>query len=407
MAMESNNSLRNRHAFIDEFGNSDLDTRKSGVSSHFILVAVLFERDSLDTECDKLERIRRTHFQSGEIKSSKVGANHDRRIRILRDLAIINFRAYAYVVDKAQLYSVGLRYKQVFYKFLNGQLDADLYSTFPDLKVTADDLGSEEFRQSFIQYVRNRHIPDLFDQSDFGFVPSTGSVFLQVADFIAGTLARRFDRTCFTRRHDEFMEVIGPRISAVVEWPLQSERVQVQVQDSNLTSYDPEIAQAAIQNAEYYIGKHERSRDTLARLRVATLKYLLFNFLHVDSERFITADEMVESVSFYSGEPVSRQVFMQQIIAKLRDSGVVLASGNKGYKIPGSARDLDSYVAHTQTVVIPMLKRLRNTRNKVFLATEGNHDILGSRDLLRSMVDSMESNPPWVADEVTPEDVST
>lgn len=399
-------SLRNRHAFVDEYGTPELDISKEGVSSHFILAAAIFDRNSLGDQEIVLDGIRRKHFQTGEMKSSNIGKNHDRRLRVLRDLLAADFRAYVYVIDKSRLYSEGLRYKRVFYKFINGQLDADLYTTFPGLRVTADDLGSEEFKASFVNYIRTRHMPDLFDQSEFGFSESKNSVFVQLADIIAGTVARGFDASCFTQRHREFMQALAPRMAGIVEWPLQSNRVLGDVEDTDPNA-DVRIAEAAVQAAEHYVAKHSGARDPERLERLSTVRYLLFNFQFVDPNRFITADEMIESISYSSSRTITKQHFMQRVIAPLRDAGILIASSNKGYKIPGSQMDLDSYVAHTQTVVLPMLKRLRLARNRINLATGGDYDILRGRELLKAMVEGIETSIPWHPDEVSPEDVST
>ena len=57
-------------AFVDEYGDPSLETQKSGVSDHFVVVAVMVqptERETLDTA---IEVVRRKHFQTGEMESS-------------------------------------------------------------------------------------------------------------------------------------------------------------------------------------------------------------------------------------------------------------------------------------------------------------------------------------------------
>ena len=53
-------------AFVDEYGDPSLETQKSGVTDHFVVVAVMVqpaERKSLDTA---INSIRQKHFQTGE-----------------------------------------------------------------------------------------------------------------------------------------------------------------------------------------------------------------------------------------------------------------------------------------------------------------------------------------------------
>lgn len=73
----------NLYAFIDEFGNNGLDFTNPQISSHFIVTAIIVEENDipiLETLCTE---IRQKYFQGSEIKSSKVGKNHERRKRIL------------------------------------------------------------------------------------------------------------------------------------------------------------------------------------------------------------------------------------------------------------------------------------------------------------------------------------
>ena len=72
--------------YFDESGNSGLDFTKKEVSSHFILAGILVNEMNLE----KLEALSRqisiTHFQGSEIKSSKVGDNDNRRLKILEEI---------------------------------------------------------------------------------------------------------------------------------------------------------------------------------------------------------------------------------------------------------------------------------------------------------------------------------
>ncbi len=60
-------------AFTDEYGDPNLATEKSGVSTFFIVTAVLVEDDKVEAMCRKAEVIRSRFFGRGEMKSSSVG----------------------------------------------------------------------------------------------------------------------------------------------------------------------------------------------------------------------------------------------------------------------------------------------------------------------------------------------
>jgi hypothetical protein len=55
-----------------------------------------------------VEGVRLGHFQTGEMKSSSVAANSDRRMRVLADLAALEWRFYAIAIDKAHVGTTGV-----------------------------------------------------------------------------------------------------------------------------------------------------------------------------------------------------------------------------------------------------------------------------------------------------------
>ena len=67
------------YAFTDESGAFGWDLDNSTVSTHFIISAIIVKECDLDELRNKVEVIRKRFFQTGEMKSSKVGKKHRRR----------------------------------------------------------------------------------------------------------------------------------------------------------------------------------------------------------------------------------------------------------------------------------------------------------------------------------------
>lgn len=88
------------HAFVDEFGAFGFDFANTGCSSHFIISAIIVNEQDLDVVSRGVENIRRIYFQQGEMKSSKIGRNHKRRITILNELKKLPFHIYSYDFSK-------------------------------------------------------------------------------------------------------------------------------------------------------------------------------------------------------------------------------------------------------------------------------------------------------------------
>ncbi len=184
-----------KHAFVDEYGAFGYDFASDGCSTHFIICAIIVDDTDLSNVTTEVEAIRRKYFQQGEIKSSKVGINHIRRINILNELKRLPFGIFVLVCDKREIFEQsGLRYKQSFYKFINNIVYQELRTAYPKLVITADEIGGNDFITSFAKYVRSKEIPlSLFDESLFRFQNSKDSVITQVADLVCGSLAYNFD----------------------------------------------------------------------------------------------------------------------------------------------------------------------------------------------------------------------
>ena len=60
------------YAFVDESGNSDLDTSKVGSSGFFIVCSILVAEKDLEAAYAQAEALRKRHYQTGEIKSSNL-----------------------------------------------------------------------------------------------------------------------------------------------------------------------------------------------------------------------------------------------------------------------------------------------------------------------------------------------
>ena len=133
-----------KYAYIDEFGDTNLETVHENVSTHYVITAIVADADNVGRIKEEIEKTRSAEFQSGEMKSSKIG-NDQRRIRILRKLSGHDYRIYTLVVDKRQLRSKGYQYQDVFFKNLNAKLYWILWRDFAVLRIFADEYKTTKF----------------------------------------------------------------------------------------------------------------------------------------------------------------------------------------------------------------------------------------------------------------------
>lgn len=364
--------MENVIAFADEFGNNsfDFDTQ----SSHFIIASVIVNQDNLQNVQSQIELIRKNHFQTGEIKSSKIKDNHHRRLSILKELIPINFSIYAVVVDKRKLYGEGFKYKKSFYKYLNGLLYKELFRTFPRLELKVDEHGGNDFMRSFKKYVETNHIRTLFSGSDFNIRKSHDEIGVQLADLIAGTLGYIYDIHKKSEYSDTFMDIIKEKLISISHFPKVIEDFEF---DNNIqvSTYDRTIATLAINRINDYldtvIGDNQDNLD-----RINFLKLLLLFHQSNHYKKYTTSSEFFKHLNVNRTNSITKEYFSSKIVGHLRDKGILIASGRDGYKIPSSASDIKRFVEHGRSIIFPVLRRIQECRTAILLATNNQYDIL-------------------------------
>lgn len=367
--------MENQQAFIDEFGNSDLNISQTGATSHFIVSAVIVNRIRVAEVEAQVEPIRKKYFQTGPIKSSNVAGNIRRRKRILKDLAATDIHVYALVVDKSRLYSNGFTYKPSFYKYLHRIVDRELSIAFPRLAISTDEYGSKEFMSGFVEYLRRTHPPDLFNQYEFGFVKSRSILMIQVADFICGSIARYYEKSMKSSASQEIMELLKPIMLSIREWPLPTRPRNIDSLTDITSEQDRIIANQGFGLAYDFIENHKPDNGPI-RDQLNCLKYLLFHYFYIDARSYVPTFDIIRNIQHFTNQSISRYYFRSQVIAKLRDAGVLISSSPKGYKIPCRLIDIYDFVDHSATIITPMIERVRLCREKIILSTKGIIDVL-------------------------------
>lgn len=359
-------------AFVDEFGDSGLNFNKGKTSSHFIVTAIIIEQDMVETAKNKLDNIRKNYFQGSEIKSSSVKNKQvDRRLLILKKLCEIDFSIFTVIVDKKQLVSKGFQYHDSFFKFCNRLVHDELYAAFPNLDIVADAHGGNKFIQSFTRYVNEHQVlNDLFNHSSFQMSDSKEHSLIQIADFIGGTIAKGYDKTVLSADSPKFNDVIKSHISKIVEWPKNYSIYSYKPESYN--DFDDVIADYAVRAAQRYIDKQRKANDVNTLNRIRVLEYLLFNFQHISPKKFILTKELMKLTKY----PMQIQNFRSDVIASLRDEGVIISSSDKGYKIPMNADDIYGFVKRSSGVINPLISRVLAARQQILLITQNKVDIL-------------------------------
>lgn len=376
------------HAYIDEFGDTNIDISKNGVSKTFIVAALIVRSDKIDQVRTELNIVRSRYFQKGEMKSSGIKNKHNkRRLSILKELLKSDFSICCFIAEKDKIFQQsGLRFKRSFFKFMNNKLYTELLTAFDPLLIIADEHGSNEYMNGFRRYVDAQIKGDLFDQSGFGFKDSKNDVLLQAADFIGGTIARLFDPDKIISQKSDFKKLLDSKNPYYIKWPSKQSDLTKPVFKTT-SKQDNIIRKYAVKRAIKYVEDYGNKTDEFIQLKVKFVRDLLM-WLNFDD--FVNTTAILNSY-LRDGVELSKHMFRTQIVAKLRDDGVFIASSSKGYKIPTTIDDVTQYVKHFEGKAIPMLERLHKSRKQISLVTEGEIDILdhAKSKITREIMDSI------------------
>lgn len=388
--------LQNINVFVDECGTNELDSNKQSVSHLFICVAVLAEDESLDLLSESICQVRKSFFSGSELKSSKVGTNFKRRLKILKALEGLPFRFYALIINKDKVPPDSpLQYKRTFYKFINRMLYQNLVAKGACcLNVKTDRIGTKEFMDSFVPYFEKKGMPDLLSRWNHIFVDSKDEPLVQVADFIAGSLSYCYDKSKKSIKSEEINDVLYPHCSGIDVWPYG--RIEV----PNTLPLDDEDVNRRLQaffnnKIVDFITKNENSDDEDKQMQAFVLRELYIAREYEDNaKRSIFSDELIKRLCHSGYRELNKQNFTARIIGKLRFDGIILCGSPLGYRVALSLDDINDYIEHDKNIIEPMLWRLQVARNNVRLITPDNHDILALDKFnnLRLFVDIFSSN---------------
>lgn len=368
-------TMPGRTAFIDECGSFGFDFTTSGASKLYILCAIVVnDSDILELRKQFLDVKKQNGYEHVEMKSSNVGSNYQKRSRIMNMLMPIPFRISLLIVDKeAFLDGTPIKeYKKTFIKFLHSKMYEQLYQVYPKLKIIEDEIGTTEFQQSFRKYVEERRAQyNLLNEYDFDYTDSKDEILVQLADFVGGSIYK----SLVDSNSPNYLEMLKAKIMSSEEFPRKNEPYwgTTNPKDCN---FDNQIYTLAVKCARDYIGQHQEETGIEIKAQIAFLKHLLFYVENISPIHYVTSYEIRGIIQEYVGQKISRDFLFRRIVAPLRDKHVILASSNKGYKIPISVDDITTYFNQTHMTVAPMLHRMNLCRSLVLQETDGNLDVL-------------------------------
>lgn len=378
-------------AFVDEYGDPNLNIEKDGTTQYFICTAVILTEGNLKSADEIIKGVREKYFSGAEIKSSSA-SNAERRLKILAALAEIDFKYIALVVDKEKIWrDSGFQYKKTFYKQIHKRLYSLLNDLGVGLKITADQMGHKEFMDGFKAYIAKNVLPTLFNDCQFEFGDSKSINFLQLADFITGTLGHSFDPKKKTKFSPSLREALRSKELSVDAWPMFFKETAASTYPM-LSRHDPFIEKVSYGQARKFI---ERYGDSLDDKRAAQLDALMFLVYGKwggsdDSvpEHYHTG-RIIKHLTALGHEEMNEQDFRRNVIGPLRDEGILISANKNGYMLATTLEEVEDFLKHGEMILFPMINRIDTAAKTIKLFTSGSCDILSSPEHsgLKSLVE--------------------
>ena len=171
------------------------------------------------------------------------------------------------------------------------------------------------------------------------------------------------------------LKVLGKKVITVQLYP-KTYDTYVLENSALAEDYDERIAKLCFAQAVKFVKNHSDSDIPEEKAQVIVLNYLLFRFMNNDTRGYIYTAELKNKLRGTEYADISDTTFRANIIGKLRDKGIIIASSTKGYKIPSKESEVYDYINHDAKVVIPMLARLKKCRDLIKLGTNNELDLL-------------------------------
>ncbi|MBI3521322.1 MAG: DUF3800 domain-containing protein [Bacteroidetes bacterium] len=385
--------MNKKIGFIDESGNKSIHFEKEGVTTFFVVSAVIIEENLVSEIREKFQQIASKFTFAPEVKSNaKAFRDIGDRLKFLQAISELDFRIYSVIVDKRKIFEEsGLQFQNSFYKYTNGLLDRELYDYYPFLELISDQHGTEDFMSGFIDYVDKHHRQtDLFKGPSFSFRDSKDEPLIQLADFIAGSVARCYEPSKIDSRNNEILDILHKHILHLREWPEVPLKFFGNI-DNEDEQYNQELVDFIFYRINEFFTSNQESQSPEIKNQLVCLNYLIYRFKK-NPFSYAYSDEILDRINIREIN-VTKRVLNKEIITRLRDSKILITSSTSGYKIACCKADITRFYNNYSSKIVPMIETIGKVDTVIKNATSGNLSLLedGEFKLLRELIETTNS----------------
>lgn len=91
----------------------------------------------------------------------------------------------------------------------------------------------------------------------------------------------------------------------------------------------------------------------------------------------MSTPELIDHLDSLGFADIDKHFLRSNVVSRLRDRGVLIASSARGYKIPTTYSDIIGFAELVDGIVSPLLHRLRRANDLLSLGSGGTIDFLG------------------------------
>lgn len=368
--MTSDTQITHR-VFIDESGGI---TGTGERNNFYVCTAVIVHGDNEAAVLNGIDNVRQNLANGAPLKSSSVGNRDQLRLKYLQELCKLPFSFVALITDKRRINpDSGLKYKKTRYKFIHNKLNAVLKKALTRIELVVDEHGSKEFQDECVKYFENNYESDLFGGVTVRYSDDLKEPLLQLADFIGGSLLYCFDPDRSTPVTPSFRELLRSCEAGISFFPIG--RKIISQHNFGNEGINDELLQSVLNNAAYdFLSRHEKEHDGIVKMQMYTLQRLFGASEYGEgAQRCIFSDVILRELKEL-GFQVTKRNFTTDIIGGLRKEGIIISGSPYGYKLALSIGDITEYLDHDNSIIIPMLEKLRLAKETV--KTGVSYDIL-------------------------------
>lgn len=375
--------------YVDESG-SDIISNPDPNDRYYVSAGIIVDGDKVADVNAQLEEVSKKFNGGAEFKSSRIANDTHRRLSLLELLTNVPYRYYALAVDKYKLDAEsGYKFRNSYYKNLNGLLyNRIARCTSGRVDFVLDTHGSKAFQDGAVKYFEKRC--DMFQSVNFRYVEDQSERLVQVADIVAGTV-RQVLVNGLVGDYKQMREVLREHEASFFLWPTNyADSTLCRMPMECDEGVDQKLRFVMMDMASNFIKERIQSDDAREVMQAKVMQRLLE--AAILGEGPIFRAKLMDHLNRSLENPIGKETFLSVVIGGIRRAGIVVAGTKKGYKLATGLADVDVYLNHDQTIIMPMLSKLVAARTSI--KTTIGRDILGGTPYvaLKRQVDAYSDN---------------